>query len=418
MTSAPPSRRRSPARIGLAAACLVLAPVGIASADTLVDTGSGWYDNQQYASGYLAFGFTASGAAQVDGFSMLASATNAAVTGSSIDIYANYPTAPTTPGNLLGTLTYASIANEASRQRVTFTGSVNIPSAGDYWVKWSGLPDSSNVWILFGAPGTPAPWTFKAGPWYRDGTLQADLPSNYIPKFRITGAAVVAPAISAVSPAAGPATGGTSVAITGTGLSGATAVYFGGTAATSFTVDSSTQITAVTPVGTAGTVDVSVTTGGGTASLGTAFTFQGAASEGGGDSAVADPARPTEAETNRPPAAAAERLRMSSVERLIAKPGQRPGVKTFAANVRTVHGGRYTILFENQLGQRVPLQRGSRVGSRTLRSLIYAVVVNAGAGESLTVSAALREAAAAGLRLRVIHRDVNGTLSGEEATAG
>ncbi len=416
MTSAPPSRRRLLAHVGLATFCLMLSPVGIASADTLVDTGSAWYDNQGYASGYLAFGFTASGAAQIDGFSMLASATSAAVTGSSIDIYANYPTAPTTPADLLGTLTYASIANEASRQRVTFTGSVNIPSAGDYWVKWRGLPDSSNVWILFGAPGTPAPWTFKAGPWYRDGTLQTDLPSTYIPKFRITGGAVVAPVISTVSPAAGPAAGGTSVAITGTGLSGATGVYFGGTAATSFTVNSPTQITAVTPARTAGTVDVSVTTGGGTSSLGTAFTFEAAAT-GGGDAPVADPARPTEVETPTP-ARAAERARMSSVERLTAKPGQRPGIKTFAANVRTVQGGRYTILFENKLGQRVPLQRGSRVGSRTLRGLIYAVVVNAGAGESLTVSAALREAAAAGLRLRVIHRDVNGTLSGEEATTG
>jgi hypothetical protein len=50
------------------------------------------------------------------------------------------------------------------------------------------------------------------------------------------------------------------VTITGTDLSGATAVSFGGTAAAGFTVDSGTQITATAPAHAAGTVDVSVTT--------------------------------------------------------------------------------------------------------------------------------------------------------------
>ena len=110
---------------------------------------------------------------------------------------------------------------------------------------------------------------------------------------------------------------------------------------------------------------------------------------------------------------------MSAVENLTAGRGIKPGIKTVAASVRTTQAGRYTILFENQLGQRVPLQRGSRVGSRTLRTLIYAVVVNAGAARSLPVSAALRVAATQGLRIRVIHRDASsGALSGEEAAAG
>ena len=71
---------------------------------------------------------------------------------------------------------------------------------------------------------------------------------------------VDAPAVSSVTPTSGPAAGGTTTTITGSGFTGATAVSFGSTAATSFTVDSDTQITAVSPAGTAGAVDVTVTT--------------------------------------------------------------------------------------------------------------------------------------------------------------
>jgi IPT/TIG domain len=78
------------------------------------------------------------------------------------------------------------------------------------------------------------------------------------------------PTVKSLSPNNGPPAGGTSVTITGTGFAGATAVAFGTTAASSFTVDSSTQITAVAPAGTAATtVDVTVTTPGGTSAKGT-----------------------------------------------------------------------------------------------------------------------------------------------------
>ncbi len=53
------------------------------------------------------------------------------------------------------------------------------------------------------------------------------------------------PAVTGVSPAAGPS--GTSVTITGTGFSKATAVRFGSVSATSFSVKSATRIIAVTP---------------------------------------------------------------------------------------------------------------------------------------------------------------------------
>jgi hypothetical protein len=68
--------------------------------------------------------------------------------------------------------------------------------------------------------------------------------------------------------------GGTSVSITGTNLTGATAVKFGSTAATRFTVNSATLLTAVSPAETAGTVDVTVTTPGGTSAVATADRFK------------------------------------------------------------------------------------------------------------------------------------------------
>ena len=72
-----------------------------------------------------------------------------------------------------------------------------------------------------------------------------------------------APTVTGLSPSSGQSTGSTSVMITGTGFAGATAVNFGTTAAT-FTVDSSTTIAATAPPGTLGSVDITVTTPGGT----------------------------------------------------------------------------------------------------------------------------------------------------------
>ncbi|MFF4426794.1 IPT/TIG domain-containing protein [Streptomyces sp. NPDC001549] len=71
------------------------------------------------------------------------------------------------------------------------------------------------------------------------------------------------PSLTAASPSQGPSSGGTTVILTGTGLTGATAVTFGITPATSYTLNSPTQITAVTPAGTSA-VPITVTTPGGT----------------------------------------------------------------------------------------------------------------------------------------------------------
>jgi uncharacterized repeat protein (TIGR03803 family) len=92
-------------------------------------------------------------------------------------------------------------------------------------------------------------------------TTSGTLTSNK--KFRVT------PQIKSFTPPSGPV--GTVVTITGVSLTQTTKVTFGGVAATSFTVNSDTQVTATVPVG-AKTGKIVITTPGGTASSATSFT--------------------------------------------------------------------------------------------------------------------------------------------------
>jgi IPT/TIG domain len=72
------------------------------------------------------------------------------------------------------------------------------------------------------------------------------------------------PVVTKVAPKTGPSSGGTSVTITGTGFAAPATVRFGAAQAAGATVNSATSITAVSPAGSAGTVDVTVTTESGT----------------------------------------------------------------------------------------------------------------------------------------------------------
>ena len=97
----------------------------------------------------------------------------------------------------------------------------------------------------------------------------------------------------ASAPPRGPTAGGTTVTITGTNFTGATGVKFGTAAATGFTVVSATRSPPRRPAGT-GTVDVTVTTPGGTSATSAADQFTYPAPR------PSPPSRPPRA---RPPAA-------------------------------------------------------------------------------------------------------------------
>lgn len=82
------------------------------------------------------------------------------------------------------------------------------------------------------------------------------------------------PTVTSISPSSGAIAGGTSVTITGTGFTGATAVDFGSTPATVTATTSDTSITATSPAtSTAGVDDVTVTTPEGTSTKSTADRF-------------------------------------------------------------------------------------------------------------------------------------------------
>ncbi len=94
---------------------------------------------------------------------------------------------------------------------------------------------------------------------------------------KFTYTAPTPPTVTNVNPTSGPQAGGTPVTVTGTGfVSGSTTVDFGSNPGTSVSVTNSTTLTVNSPSGT-GTVDVTVTTAGGTSATGASdkFTYTG-----------------------------------------------------------------------------------------------------------------------------------------------
>lgn len=83
------------------------------------------------------------------------------------------------------------------------------------------------------------------------------------------------PTIAGVSPSSGPVEGGTTVTITGANFTLDAQVEFGANAAQDVIVVTPTKLTCTTPAGSAGAVDVTVTTAAGTATAQGGFTYVG-----------------------------------------------------------------------------------------------------------------------------------------------
>lgn len=172
-----------------------------------------------------------------------------------IDVYALAANA----GNLVGASYKRGLAVRVGASSVTAIGAVaDMGTAEDAGASsWDATLSISGMVVYVMVTGA-AQWVVTAQ------VLSATNPNAAPPG--------PAPVLVSIAPTSGTTAGGTSVILTGTDFTGATAVTFGGIAAASFTVNSSTQITAVTPALTAGAKDVAVTTAYGTSTLSGAFT--------------------------------------------------------------------------------------------------------------------------------------------------
>jgi hypothetical protein len=92
-------------------------------------------------------------------------------------------------------------------------------------------------------------------------------------EIEIAALANLAPTLTSNTPNTGNTNGGTVITLTGTNLTNASSVSFGGIPSSSVTVINETTVTCVAPAHAAGMVDVVITTPGGTATLASAYTY-------------------------------------------------------------------------------------------------------------------------------------------------
>jgi hypothetical protein len=88
-----------------------------------------------------------------------------------------------------------------------------------------------------------------------------------VPADQFTFVAAPVPMVTALSVTSGPPTGGAYITIIGSGFAGVMGVSFGGTAATGISADSDNRLLVLVPAHVAGTVDVIITTPGGTSAI-------------------------------------------------------------------------------------------------------------------------------------------------------
>ncbi len=202
--------------------------------------------------GSAAFGFKTTGGSTLDSGTITCDPVVSGVGGSSGPVSGGN-TVTVTGNNFVGTPTVHFGSNTASNVSVTSPTSLTakVPA---------GSMGTVDVTVTNAAPpgvGGPGPTSSTSG---------ADQYTYGL-----------APTVTSVSPAVGSISGGTSVTVTGANLGGATAVDFGANPATGVVVNGGgTSLTATSPAGAIGKVDVTVTTAEGTSAVNPAdqFTYQ------------------------------------------------------------------------------------------------------------------------------------------------
>lgn len=154
----------------------------------------------------------------------------------------------------------------AGGQSVTIGGS-NLGTTGTTSVKFGTLP-ATNVTV--NSNSTQITATTPAGV---TGSVNVSVTTlSGTSTNTLTYTYTLIPTLTSVSPETGSTSGGTTVTLTGTNFISGSTVKFGTNLATNVTITDSSHITCKTPAGS-GTVNVTVTTSGGSATLTNAFTY-------------------------------------------------------------------------------------------------------------------------------------------------
>ncbi len=135
-----------------------------------------------------------------------------------------------------------------------FSGATHVNFGSTVQNNFSVLSDSA-IRVTVPAGATSTVDVKVVGPGGTSATGAADQFTYVLP---------TAPVVSGVAAVTGSTAGGYNITVIGSGFSGATAVSFGGARSTSINVNSDTTLTVRVPAHEAGTVDVAVTTPGGT----------------------------------------------------------------------------------------------------------------------------------------------------------
>jgi hypothetical protein len=151
----------------------------------------------------------------------------------------------------------------------TFLGTLQAPADTTFIAHWDGgnwsqvaSPNAGSAADLFDVAAVSATDIWAVG-LYVSGGVEQTLSENYC----------VPPTVTNIMPTSGPATGGTSVTITGTGLRWTSGVNFANAAATGVSVQSDTQVTATSPSGRAGIADVRIVYSAGQSAISAADQF-------------------------------------------------------------------------------------------------------------------------------------------------
>jgi hypothetical protein len=162
-----------------------------------------------------------------------------------------------------------TILDDDPKPIITSFSPSSLPQGDTVTIRGSGFTGTTQVAFARAGGGTVNATTFRV---FNDTRLTATVPAAATtgrvlvttPSGTATSPAnlLIQPRITSFSPTAGPV--GTVVTVTGTGFTGATAVRFGSTTASTFMVISDTQIRATVPVG-ARTAKIEVVTPGGSA---------------------------------------------------------------------------------------------------------------------------------------------------------